>query len=563
MSKDGKTPKPTPNNLEAVAWRELGIELDKEHQTADWGGELSPAMLGYAATDARVLLPLAAVFESKVTAAGLAKVRDIEHRSLRSTAWMAGAGIPFDAEGWRQHLRHVEIEVNRLDGELSTSARARPGGGAWNWNSPSQVKEAFALLGVALPDTKEETLSRCEHPLAELLLEYRKASKTVSQFGPKLLGFVRGDSRIYPDWRQIGTETGRMSCSRPNAQQLPPEVRRFVRAPEGRALITADYAQAEIRVLAAASGDPTLIEAFRSGRDPYKATAASMFGVPEEEVTDEQRASAKVVNFSFIFGASAHAIAKKLELTEGEGRRLMGRYFAAHPRVGAFLRSTGRKALVTGEARTLTGRARRFGNTRSTGRRDTGKALRGAMNHPMQGGCADGLKLALALLQERRHECPGAVPIIALHDEVVVECDEEDVDAVAAWLVRAMVDGISEVLALGAAGPAGVPVEVEVETGKTWGEGRPWSPPVADLPGTDGLDPALHAVEADPLRVAYYIDYRDLSVDNYPQIFACEGCAQELDGVLGYQDDLTPGEGAQCEVCWAEHRAAAGSPGLG
>jgi hypothetical protein len=261
MSKDGKTPKPTPNSLEAAVRRELGVELDKGHQTADWGGELSPTMLEYAATDARVLLPLARVFESKVTAAGLAKVRDIEHRALRATAWMAGAGIPFDAEGWRQHLRHVEIEVNRLDGELSTTARARPGGGAWNWKSPSQVKEAFALLGVALPDTKEETLSRCEHPLAELLLEYRKASKTVSQFGPKLLGFVRGDSRIYPDWRQIGTETGRMSCSRPNAQQLPPEVRRFVRAPEGRALITADYAQAEIRVLAAASSDPTLIEA--------------------------------------------------------------------------------------------------------------------------------------------------------------------------------------------------------------------------------------------------------------------------------------------------------------
>ena len=103
-----------------------------------------------------------------------------------------------------------------------------------------------------------------------------------------------------------------MLARRPNAQQLPPEVRRYVRAPEGRALVWADYAQAEIRILASASGDPTLVEAFRAGKDPYKATAAAMFDVPEEEVTEEQRGEAKVVNFSFIYGATAHGIARKL-----------------------------------------------------------------------------------------------------------------------------------------------------------------------------------------------------------------------------------------------------------
>ena len=151
-----------------------------------------------------------------------------------------------------------------------------------------------------------------------------------------------------------------MSCSEPNVQQFPPEVRRCVRAPEGRALVWADYAQAEIRVLAAASGDPTLVEAFRAGRDPYKATAANVFDVSEDEVSDEQRGVAKVLIFSFIFGASASGIARKLDITEGEVGRLMSRYFAAHPRVKAFLRRTEQRVLDTGEARTLTGRIRRF-----------------------------------------------------------------------------------------------------------------------------------------------------------------------------------------------------------
>ena len=109
------------------------------------------------------------------------------------------------------------------------------------------------------------------------------------------------------------------------------------------------------------------------------------------------------------------------------------------------------------------------------GRRDAAYAVRQAMNHPMQGSCADGLKLALALLYERRRDCPGAVPIVDLHDEIVIECNEEDVDA-AAWLEQAMIDGLAEALALGSYEGIHVPVEVEIKSDKTWGEGSPWSP---------------------------------------------------------------------------------------
>jgi DNA polymerase I len=555
----GQHPRAISHSLESVVRRELGVELAKEHQTADWGGELYSAMIEYAAKDSQILLPLADALEEKLREGRLDRVAEIEHRTLPAIVWMQNAGVPFDAEGWQEHLQQVEGDISCLKGKLAALAPAHPEGGDWNWNSPQQVKKVFALQGTKLPNTKEETLSRYDHPLAKLLLQYRKASNTVSRFGPKLLGFVQEDGRIYADWHQIGTETGRMACSRPNAQQLPKKedavLRRYVRAPEGRMLVWADYAQAEIRVLASASGDPTLVEAFSAGKDPYKATAATMFGIPEERVSEKQRGVAKVLYFSLIFGANAYGIASKLKISVYEARRLKQLYFATHPRVGAFLRKTGQKALDTGQAHTLTGRLRRFGNIHAMSIKEARKAVREAMNHPMQGSCADGLKLSKALLYERRRECPGAFSIIALHDELVIECDERDVEAVAAWLERAMIDGMSEVLALGAGKDHSVPVEVEVRTGRTWESGVPWSPPSPEYleeeePTMDGY------LDCEVARVRLYIDYRDQSVDNYPQIEACEECAEALEAYLSLQGDLRPGEAAWCEECGEENAAA-------
>src|SRR3954468_16664827 len=141
MSKQGKNKKATPHSLEAVAWRELGIKLDKEHQKAGWGGELSPSMIKYAATDAQVLLPLAEIFESKLKDAGLERVWEIEHRALPAVLWMQNAGLPFDVEGWEQHLRQVQEERDQLRARLDSSVPGRPDGEKWNWNSHEQVKQ--------------------------------------------------------------------------------------------------------------------------------------------------------------------------------------------------------------------------------------------------------------------------------------------------------------------------------------------------------------------------------------------------------------------------------------
>src|SRR5919107_1749724 len=162
------------HKLGDVVWRELGVQLNKEHQASDWGGELTPNMLLYAGQDSRVLLHLAGALKPKIREANLNKVADIECRALPAITCMANAGVPFDSEGWRSCLDDKEAALERLRANLDELAPDAPGDKMWNWNSPKQVIEAFRLLGVPLSDTKGETLSRHEHPLAKALLEYRK-----------------------------------------------------------------------------------------------------------------------------------------------------------------------------------------------------------------------------------------------------------------------------------------------------------------------------------------------------------------------------------------------------
>src|SRR5215212_10196697 len=297
----------SPNNkkvshaLKDVVQRELGIPLNKEHQVSDWGGPLTPEMLVYAAKDTQVLPSLHTALESKIAAADLKRVADIEFRALPTITWMANAGVPFDSEGWRSYLDLKEAELERLREKLDELAPDPLESKAWNWNSPKQVIEAFRLLGVTLSDTKAETLSRSGHPLANALLEYRKTSKLVGTYGPNLLKFVEG-GRIYGSWWQIGAGTGRMASSSPNLQNLPPEVRRYFKAPAGRVLVVADYSQIELRIAAKISREERMLAAFANGEDIHTITARSLTG--REEVTKQERKLAKAVNFGLLYGMS-------------------------------------------------------------------------------------------------------------------------------------------------------------------------------------------------------------------------------------------------------------------
>jgi DNA polymerase-1 len=445
------------HKLENVAERELGLAIDKGQQTSDWSGPLAGEQLDYAARDAAVLLPLYARLAGQVRAAGMARVAQIEMRCLPALAWLSRAGVPFDRPGWEALAQEAEREAGDLARQLDEQAPPRPGGLSWNWNSPKQVKEAFAALGVGLEKTGDDALAAVDHPLAGLLRRYRASAKRASTYGREWLKHVGDGGRVYAGWKQVGCITGRMASASPNVQNLPadPRYRACFRAPEGRVLVKADYSQIELRIAAKVTGDKAMLGAYAKGEDLHTLTARRM--LRKDEVSAAERKLAKPVNFGLIYGLSAGSLRRKakaeygLDLTPADADRYRRAFFASYPGVAAWHRRLRREAAP--EVRTLAGRRcplpeKHFYGTRA--------------NYTVQGTGGDGIKLALALLWERRGQCQGAFPVLAVHDEIVIECDEGKADAAAAWLRAAMVDAMAPLI-------DPVPVEVEVKAAQTWG----------------------------------------------------------------------------------------------
>jgi DNA polymerase I-like protein with 3'-5' exonuclease and polymerase domains len=441
--------------LEAAA-RHLGAAMSKAEQASDWGGELTPAQLAYAAADVDVLLPLRAALLKKLRSAALTTTADLENRALPAVGWMAGTGVGFDRTAWEALAGEAGGEASSRQADLDRVAPARPGDKPRNWNSVPQVKEAFAAVGVTLTSTADAALAAVDHPLAVALRAYRAAAKRCGTYGLDWLRHVSADGRVHPGWRQCGADSGRMACREPNVQNLPrdPRYRRCFAAPPGRALVKADYSQIELRLAAKISQDPVMLAAYQQGKDLHAETARAILG--KAEVSKADRQLAKAINFGLLYGMGAATFAAYartnygVTLTAGEAAGYRAKFFRTYPGLAAWHRRQGGGNRAA-DTRTPLGR-RRAGVTRYTEK----------LNTPVQGAGADGLKQALALLWERRAECPAAVPVLAVHDEIVVECDAVDADAVSAWLTRAMVDGMAPFA-------APVPVVVETSVGPTWG----------------------------------------------------------------------------------------------
>jgi DNA polymerase-1 len=458
----------TSHSLDSVVERELGVEFDKTQQKADWGGTLTSEMIEYAAKDVEVLLPLYKVLKAKIEESGLTYVAEIEHRALPAVVWMSRAGVPVDADGWREHAKKMEAEKERLEGELKVLAPEHPDGKAWNFGSYQQVRKATKLLGVDLPDTRDETLALYarEHKLIATIRDYRKTAKLTSTYGAEWLenGYYQ-DGRIYASWRQLRAATGRMACDHPNLQNIPRSgsLRSYIRAPEGHVFVIADYSQIELRIAAKISGDQEMLSAYAQGRDLHLLTAQSLTGC--KDVNKDDRKLAKAVIFGLLYGMGAkglQAYALKsygVEMNPEDAVLYRQRFFETYPGLESW-HDWERRAWQRGdtETRTLTGR-----------RRTDVQRLTDRLNSPVQGTGADALKLALALLWERRDECPGARPVIVCHDEIVVECDAGQAEGVKAWLERAMIEGMDA--ALNNVGEAQVPVEVESRVVSSWREG--------------------------------------------------------------------------------------------
>jgi DNA polymerase-1 len=457
----------TSHSLNSVVKRELGLELDKTQQGSDWGGPLSEEMIEYAARDVEVLLPPYEVLKAKIAEAGLDYVAEIEHRALPAVVWMSSAGVPVDADGWREHAQEMETDAARLEDQLNALSPEHPDGEAWNFGSPQQIKKVAKLLDVDLPNTRDETLALYaqEHEFISVLRNYRKAAKLASTYGVGWLenGYLQ-DGRIYASWRQLRAATGRMACDHPNLQNIPRNgpLRSYIRPPQRRIFVIADYSQIELRIAAKISGDTEMLSAYAERRDLHTLTAQSLTG--HQDVSKDERKLAKAVNFGLLYGMGAKGLqvyalkSYGVEMSLEEATLYRRRFFETYPGLKRW-HERERRAWLRGdiETRTLTDR-----------RRTNVEKLTDRLNAPVQGTAADGLKLALALLWERRSECPGAVPIIVCHDEIVVECDAEMAANAKTWLEGVMIESVDVIL--NGTDEVDVPVEVEVRIARSWGE---------------------------------------------------------------------------------------------
>jgi DNA polymerase-1 len=464
------------HSLASVAERYLNQPVDKTQQVSNWGGALSAAQLEYAARDAALMLPLRLKLVEQLRANALTRTAQLEFECVVPLALMELAGVYLDQDCWRAKLKSIEKQRNVLNELLSEELAEEPaqqslfGPARAQINLDSHVQLTRALKrvlpeGEEIPDStrnwKLEPLA-LKYTVVRRILDYRTLQKTL-KFGETLLESINQETgRIHSHFHQIGAPTGRMSCTDPNIQQVPHafDMRRCFRAPAGRKLVDADYSQIELRILADFTNDSGFVEAFRSGADLHRVTAAQVFGVKLEEVSKEQRDFAKRLNFGVVYGIGARRFALLTGLKESEAEDLLKRYFATYRGLDAWLRDAGLKAVRERTApRTVAGRLFRF-NFDPEDRQATSLAQRNGKNAPIQGSSADIIKRALRLLHDRLKGTEARV-VNVVHDEVVVECPEEGAEEFARVVEKAMCDAGEEYV-------KAVPVKVESAVTDEW-----------------------------------------------------------------------------------------------
>src|SRR5215204_5127558 len=349
----------------------------------------------------------------------------------------------------------------------------------WNFGSPQQVSGISRIVsGEELPDTEVGTLLRHkgEHPFFEHLLTYRKIKKLVSTYGTKWFKQAYHDGRVYPAWWQIGTSTGRVASGSkneaPNAQNIPGAYRKFFVAPEGRAFVDADYSQIEVRILAKMLNEERLLKIYgrpedeaESG-DVYRATAAYMLGVDAEAVTKDQRNLAKAIVLGMNYGLSAYGLPQYAftnlgikDMTTEEAEEYVAAFYDLYPKIHEYHDGVLAELNELGsvEQATLSGRLRSEIRARNE-----------AINAPVQGTSADILKRAMALVYHRLKTYPDAFVIASIHDELLVECNEGDAEAVKDIVEGAMLEAADEIVN---SGEPRVKIEVEATISKGWAKG--------------------------------------------------------------------------------------------
>ena len=430
----------------------------------------------YAAADVDMTLRLADIMVNRLRENDrLQKIFDeIELPLIYVLMEMELAGIKVDVSV----LKEISRQLSRRLGELETEIR-QIAGVDFNINSTQQLSDVLfgklKLPTAGLKKTKSGHYSTAagaledlagKHPIIDLILEHRTLKKLQNTYVdalPKLVNPQTG--RVHTNYNQIGISTGRLSSNNPNLQNIPirtpqgREIRRAFVAPNGWRLISADYSQVELRILAHMADDPGLKKAFANDEDIHAATAAAVLGVPLESVTKDQRRIAKAVNFGLAYGQGAFGLAQSTGMSRQEAQAFINTYFEKYPGVKRYIEETKKQAAEKGYTETLLGRRRDFSRMANLSGAQKARAEREAINMPIQGTAADIMKIAMInLFRALREKGFSARMLLQVHDEVVLEAPENEVAAVVPIVRAEMVNAYR----------LSVPLKVDVEIGQNW-----------------------------------------------------------------------------------------------
>ncbi|MCQ2393458.1 MAG: DNA polymerase I [Kiritimatiellae bacterium] len=440
--------------------------------------DLSPEeILDYAAEDADVTLRLDAVLRPKVVEAGaLAALEQSEEPLVPILVEMEQTGVKIDTAA----LEKFGIELGREIAAYATEIRASAGMPDLNIDSPKQLADLlYGKLGlkpVGAKKTQTGQFSTDEkalqslvdaHPVIRKILEYRACTKLKGTYVDKLPRCIdRADGRVHTTFAQAFTETGRLSSSDPNLQNIPVRTDRgkliraaIVARDADHVLVSADYSQIELRIMAAMSGDQSMLAAFAQGADIHRETAARVYDVMPPLVTDDMRRKCKMVNFGIIYGISSFGLAQRLQVARKEAAGLIDTYFKLYPKIRAFMDTSIAKARDAGYAVTALGRRRTLRDIASRNATARQGAERDAINTPVQGTAADLIKLAMVKV-DRALKAAGlqAKMILQIHDELLFDVPKGEVEQVKEIVKREMEGAMS----------LGVPLEVSVGVGANW-----------------------------------------------------------------------------------------------
>jgi DNA polymerase-1 len=467
--------------LKALAFNKLGVEIATLAELTGTGKKQSSLSLlevsrivDYACASVDILWNLQESLEIELRQQGLWQLfTEVEMALIPVLVAMEENGILLDTDLLREMSLEMGKELLRLEKEIYGSV-----GHQFNINSPQQLgKVLFEEL--RLPQSRKTKTGysteasvmealRGVHPIIEFILQYRQLSKLKSTYVDALPALINHKTgRVHTNFNQTGTATGRLSSSDPNLQNIPirtelgNKIRKAMIAPPGAYLLSADYSQIDLRVLAHLSQDPGLIAAFAHDEDIHATTASKLFGIPRDEVTPEMRRNAKTVNFGVIYGMSDYGLEQATNLSREEAAQFIALYFEKYPKVKEYLEATKEQARKLGYVQTVLGRRRFLPEINSANRMVREAAERMAINAPVQGSSADIIKIAMINLhREMERRNLKSKMLLQIHDELLFEVPEDEVAEMKSLVTELMPNAFE----------LRVPVKIDIKLGRNWAE---------------------------------------------------------------------------------------------